>query len=542
VLLPACLDPSRPPLPALRVDAGASDAHVAPLRFETPTATDARGRPRALDALPRVFEVHVPLSNAAPDVALDLRDGVLLVRGELDADLASDLAATPLRATTRARLVPAKVGVREGVVTIAPIDPQPPGEALLLVLAPWIRGPNGRPVLSEARVHALRVSRHPADGAAAAETWPADGTPAVPMGLAFAAVRFDGVVYGGRDGVFLAGPDGAPLGAAVTEPPCETLGWSPGHCIVLTPWRPLAPGAEHALVVGDGLRDGTGAVLPRRRTTFWTGTSLQPAAPRPSALPCAVDETETPLGCALVDDDRVVLRIRLSEPALVWLRAGESLRRAVAPRGEAELMVTGLGPDREVELRLTATDLAGLPHLHTAAVHTTPPLPRVSIVEVRADPRGPEPRQEYVELLNYGDVDIDLTGFSLSDRADAVGDVFAAPATVRPGARVLVVADAFDPSSSLDDPVPAGVPLIRIGHSLGSGGLANGGEALFLRDREGRRVSAAPALRPAREGACIVRIGDDPRTGEAGAFGHEAAGGCTPGAQDRLPALERRTS
>jgi hypothetical protein len=471
---------------------------------------------------------------------LDLRDGVLLLQGALDPDLAADLAAPPLRASTRARSVPATVRATAAAVEVAPLDARAPGEELLLVLAPWIRGPDGRALLTAPRVVSLRVSADPADGAALTETWPADGTPAVPAELAFAALRFDGTVRGARDAVFLAGPDGRPLGGAVSEPPCETLGWPGGHCVVLTPQRPLAPGAEHAVVVGEGLRDGTGAPLPTRLASFRTGAAGAAPASTPGTLPCALDETEVALGCLLAGDDRVVLRVRMSAPALLLLRAGEPLARAVAPRGDAELAVRGLAPDRALDLRLTAIGLAGDTHVHVASARTAPPLPRVSIVEVRADPRGPEPRQEYVELLNYGDVEVDLAGFTISDRADARGDVIAPPARVAPGARVLVVADAFDPVSTADDPVPPGVPLLRIGASIGAGGLANAGEPLFLRDPEGRRVSAAPALPPPREGACIVRLSDDPRAGDLAAFGADAAAGCTPGAPDRLPPSERR--
>ncbi len=105
-----------------------------------------------------------------------------------------------------------------------------------------------------------------------------------------------------------------------------------------------------------------------------------------------------------------------------------------------------------------------------------------------------------------------------------------------PGGRALLVADGFDPSAPDDTPVPPGTVLVRMGTSLGSGGLSNAGEPLFLRDPEGHRVSAAPATPPPRAGVCRVRQVDDPRTGAPGSFGYDAEGGCTPGRPDRPPA------
>jgi hypothetical protein len=67
-----------------------------------------------------------------------------------------------------------------------------------------------------------------------------------------------------------------------------------------------------------------------------------------------------------------------------------------------------------------------------------------------------------------------------------------------------------------------------VGKALAAGGLRNSGEALYLRDAEGRRISAAPGL-PPRTGRCLVRIAADMRTDEEAAFEHSEEAGCTPG-------------
>jgi hypothetical protein len=211
---------------------------------------------------------------------------------------------------------------------------------------------------------------------------------------------------------------------------------------------------------------------------------------------------------------------------------------AVASRGEATLTLDQLEPASPITIAVRLVDLAGLETRLGFGVSTTPPLAPLYVTEVRADPLGAEPAQEYVEVLNSATVPLDLSEFSISDRADATGDVIERTVILAPGARALIVADSFDPDDRADAPVPPGTPLVRIGASIGSGGLRNAGEPIFLRDPEGRRVSAAPREPAPRPGVCAVRASSDGRTGRHGSFVLDAEGGCTPGAADRVPAPE----
>jgi hypothetical protein len=198
--------------------------------------------------------------------------------------------------------------------------------------------------------------------------------------------------------------------------------------------------------------------------------------------------------------------------------------RAVAPRGELALELAGIATDAIVEPELRLVGLDGSTHVERLALRTTEPLATLTITEVSADPRGPEPRQEWVELLNFGPVDTSLEGIALSDRADRVGDVVSAPLVLPAGARALLVADGFDPRHADDPRVPDGVMLVRIGTSLASGGLSNSGEPLFLRDGIGRRLATVPAIPSDGPGRCVRREGA-PR-----ARTHFSFGPCTPGA------------
>jgi hypothetical protein len=164
---------------------------------------------------------------------------------------------------------------------------------------------------------------------------------------------------------------------------------------------------------------------------------------------------------------------------------------------------------------------------HRVPLRTSEPLATVSIHELLADPIGPEPDQEWVELFNYGSSSVDLQGFTLADRADAPGQpLAAAPLRLPPQTHALLVSDAYDPSRGMDASPAPGVLLLRLGRALTGSGLTNAGEMLLLRDALGRRVSAAPAAPRPRKGTCSARASPDPREAGDGSFAYAA---CSPG-------------
>jgi len=114
---------------------------------------------------------------------------------------------------------------------------------------------------------------------------------------------------------------------------------------------------------------------------------------------------------------------------------------------------------------------------------------RVVITEVLANPSGKEPDQEFVEVLNLDDQAVDLGGWTLSDSADEQGDELPS-VIVEPGQYGLIVGSRYN-SDGAADPAPAvGSVLVRCDSSLGSGGLANAGEPVYLRNAEGMVASA----------------------------------------------------
>jgi hypothetical protein len=516
-----CLD--RTP-PAFVRDATPEHDASAPPRVVALEIADASGRLWPEVAIPRAPRIRLFFSTA-------IEGEVLLLTGEPDDTLLADLAAAPLRAATLARALPSDRRNEGALVELRPREPLPAGALVTLAVPAWARDAAGQR-LGEPFVRALRVAGTAAAGARAIETWPPDGAMAIGPAIVFAAVRFDGEVRGIAEGLRLEGPGGEPVPATARAAACTEIGWEGAHCAVLSPARALAPGTTHRLRTLPALQDATGASVPPFEAWFTTATEPDREPPGLAAAGCAIDEQATPVGCVLADDARIVLRLRADEPIRVRALAAGRLLHGVGPRGELELAIDGLGPATRVPISIEAVDAAGNAAAFELALETTEVLPAISITEVLADPHGPEPRQEWIEIANAGPTWVDLAGFAIADHPLSRGDVIAGSARIPPGGRALLVAADFDPldrgPGGRDAPIPPGVPLIRLDRSLASGGLSNAGEPLFLRDPVGRRISAAPSLPPPREGICIVRIASDLRTGANGSFDYDP-GSCTPG-------------
>ena len=355
-------------------------------------------------------------------------------------------------------------------------------------------------------------------GAVVVDAWPAPGAAGVDHAIPFAAIRFDDEVEG-IEAIAFEGPEGA-VHTVKERVACAELGWDAGECVVLRWEGELHPDREYRWTVTDWVKDRGGAPVGPWTGRFETSTST-PIELVPHA--CALDEHVLGTTCVFADDSSVELRIAASAPFRAFVELDGRFARGVAPRGELTLGLDGLAADTELRgtLRLEGyTDTRVEPII----VRTTPPLPAITISEVRADPRGPEPHQEYVELVNFGAVPLSLQDHRIADRADREGDAIG-PATLPPRGRVLLVAPTFDAEHPDDPAVPPGTPLLRLEGSIASGGLSNAGEPLYLRDPEGRRLSMVPALASPGAGRCWARV-DDSRSGDPARF---VARECRPG-------------
>lgn len=510
-LLASCLDPvafdgpdgEAPP------DLSPDAPRILP-RVVAVTAVDHDGRAWPLDALPR--QPLIDVQTSAPVEAEE--PWLLLFEGAIDLEvILDDLRRAPLLVRHRDRLLPVEVA---GSRVVTPR--LEPGQSYTLGVGGWARDADDRPLEGPYAVH-LQVAAVAA-GASVTHSWPADGTAGAPTDMPLVAIRFDDLVRG--EDIALVGAEG-PVPGQLQPIACETVGWAGGDCRAIIPAEPLRPGATYRIEVGEELVDRSGApVGPWEAIVHTSDQAQQPITFLETT--CELDEVPAGPTCVLADDRSVTLRAQLAAPVRAFLSGASVRDRSVANRGEVRLRLEPLVAGARFEAELNLIGLGGQTHVERIELSVPEALLPVTIAEVRANPLGAEPRQEYVEVLNFGAAPVPVAGLALADRPDRIGDVIETAQTIPPGARALLVADAFDPTDEADSPVPPGVPLIRVGTSLASAGLSNAGEALYLRDAEGRRLSGTPALET-EGGQCLVRTGSV-RQSDADAF---RLGPCTPG-------------
>jgi hypothetical protein len=500
----------------------ATDAEGSELRL---TVLDAHDRPSPERALPR-----------RPRLVLNSQPGLdpsaaqpLLFEGTLDAELQQDLERMPLTASNARRVVPCSTRYQNGELSLLPKHTLDRGADYTLAV-PRSGLPEAlRDTLDQAWTRALRSADDPSAGAAISGTLPANAATGLPTQLEFAVLAFDGVISGVDSGIWLEDAQGWAVPARVESVPCAALETGADSCVRLTPSEPLAALSSYWLRSGRTLRDAHDAEVEPVSVEFTTGGEQATAELGWQLAGCAVDESATPVGCALIGDESIQLRLLPSGPGRVLVQLDERRVARLASGQPFAVSFEGLLPDTLHAVMVAATDPAGTLHTLGFSLGTSAELATLSIQEVRADPLGPEPAQEYVEILNFGGRDIALLGCSLSDASDQTGTRIEQAISLPPGARALLVADAFDIASQLDVPPAAGALLVRLGSALTRSGLSNAGEPLFLRDAEQHRLSSAPPTPAPRAGVCNVRTGADPRSGAPGTFSYALEHGCTPG-------------
>jgi hypothetical protein len=249
--------------------------------------------------------------------------------------------------------------------------------------------------------------------------------------------------------------------------------------------------------------------------------------PDSHAPDCADGELVLGPACARVDDDRLTL-VSYGAPSLWALDAPMRHLGAVAS-GES-LVVRGFEPACAVRLSATVFDEAGLRMFVDAELETLPRHAHVVLNEVLANPAGSEASSEWVELANDGSDAVDLAGFVLSD----AGSSASLPSfRIEPGEMALVVGAGFDPDPALDVLPAPGTRVIRL-QELGASGLTNTGEALRLRDRDGRLLSLFPSIAARHAGVSIARRAFDASDTDATSFGEHTAPGASPGAKNTI--------
>jgi hypothetical protein len=316
---------------------------------------------------------------------------------------------------------------------------------------------------------------------------PVHGQNFVPTNLEWLETGFDrGVVVGGRLFLELEGGGGLELS---TPSDCE--GWLPGSCLRWPLIDELASGQRYspgpALFENDSVSDHAGrrAVPVHGASWFRTGAGADLTPPAIGSV--VVQQRSRCLTASLESTEAVELRlIAAGREASVTgdgvVRLGLSLDGLEVAQGEL------------VKWRIEARDLAGNVAseegdlLLSASFDGS--VPRLWITEILANPAGPEPHQEFVELAS-GEHPAFATGLFLADLgwAEIVarletggtppGDELPA-FELQPGAVAVVTGSGYQWESELDPRPAPGATVLQVDASLGQSGLKNGGEPLSL--------------------------------------------------------------
>lgn len=355
---------------------------------------------------------------------------------------------------------------------------------------------------------------------------PPSATEAVPINLQFVATRFvRPVALDPAATLRLLAEDGSSV-PLVDPQPCE--GWVPGLCLRWRPGGPVLPDMSYR-PGGGTLRDLLGQpAVPPAETTWFRTASAPDLAP-----PVLGDVTFTARGPCLY------ARMQVDEPVQAELAVGD--RRDVAAGGPGALVLALRGEDAAATLR--AEDLAGnLSERSLPVLEDSPIGPPLGLAEILANPRGPEPAQEFIELADLRDdgppqqwSDLHIADATVEDvLAGHAGDPLP-PFTTRPGERVIVVAASYDPGEGSDPAPLPGTQTIRVDASLGAGGLKNAGEPVTLYFRTGDEAPLIVASygnhiatdAPAHAGRSVAA---DPHACDlARAWASHASGSSTPG-------------
>ncbi|MFM2419071.1 MAG: hypothetical protein RL385_3794 [Pseudomonadota bacterium] len=484
---------------------------------------DARGTSWPNDAMPR--SPRLRLWHDARITSRPPTPRTWLLRGLATPEDLADLYSARPREETRTRIVPCAEEVGAHYVELRPARPL---ERDTTYTFAW-KGEHG------VQSTPLHSSALPQAGALLSAAWPAPLAAGVPTNLRAIQLYFDGEVEDSRASVLLQRESEAqPLRLPLA--PCRPATSAAASCLAAELPTPLAGSATYQVALEGSLLDACAAHVDVPSYRFTTGSGADSSPPALRALPCDADEDSAGGLCTRRMDRSLQLRAHCSEPVVASVHGCGADPAAAQPSAEVQIQLAPI-PDGPCGAVLRLENAAGLHTDVPLAIAAHEPLPALSIDEVRADPFGPEPAQEYVEIFNFGPVALSLLGFTLSKEAEGRGVTFEPTFEIEPMERVLAVAPDFvrvtEPAAhGVDEEPPAGVRLVRLSAALG---LSAHGTALVLRDSAGKRVSSAPAASAGHEGACIARRAMDPPAGVPAGFEADPQRRCTPGAPTAFP-------
>jgi hypothetical protein len=252
---------------------------------------------------------------------------------------------------------------------------------------------------------------------------------------------------------------------------------------------------------------------------------LRPKRVADEPLACEPGEIQFALGCALVQDDRLI--VRGPSTSLDWLvtsdrRAYDLFDGTVPPSGR--FIARNLDPSTWEELEVSTVDVRGAKREYKVVVKMGELMPHPVLNEVYANPFGSEPAQEWIEIHNDGLMDVELGDLILrDDGGERVLPAFA----LQHDEYVLLTREDLKTKGGQGDPSLQGCDVVSM-QSLGKNGLANSGETLSLVDADGVVLSQFLPV-AVKDGQSASRLTDADFDDDPGSFAATPfATPCTP--------------
>lgn len=297
---------------------------------------------------------------------------------------------------------------------------------------------------------------------------------------------------------------------AMLEAGLNQSGLATGVCIR------IVPEISSGRLVQPPVRIGDYSLQP---TPLYAGME----STEPTAAVCTDGEVGFAAGCLKITTGRAV--VRAPGGPTFWAISRTSGWHAEFVEAGAEFAIPIQQEMQAFWLEATVFDISGRSQSATVQLAPPQPSPRVVINEVMANPQGPEPQQEWVELLNDGMLTAEMLGWTLSD---GTIETEIPPTSMAPSAFALLVRSDYDAGLSGDIAPSPETALVRL-PKLGQGGLLNSGETLTLRDDKDRIVSVFPARPSARPGVSIARRDSMTLDSDPDGFVPHAQPGASPG-------------
>lgn len=445
--------------------------------------------------VPRVVRVHV---QATQDID---KERVFLIRGEVTKYHLRQLEQNELTKTLQARMVPAVAWLENArELVIAPTEVLEPGQTYAVA--------SGEPAKAEHFVVAMED-----EVPLLLRIWPPVEVPAA-FGIFCGDDALPDFVMGAQ--LEPLGPRGLVRRGISANGPGETcLRFQvPGR------WPYRGEGSPWVLPPILELPGLSGPALRIEPAVF---ASTAEVANEIMPLQCEHGEVPFGPGCADVMDDRIVVRV--PEGELFWAVTGDGIKKWVMTKSKERFVIKDLVPETNLSFDVVTVDTVGRTQRETFMATTKSLSAHVVLNEVLANPLGPEPHQEWVELYNDGQVETSLLGYRILDIG---GDTVLPDVLLPPGQFALVVNEAFVEDDEVDVCPAKETILVRV-PTLGKTGLSNSGEPLRLADAEGHFISRFPALPKPKAGFSVSRLTPDAPDGVSSSF---AVSEPTPGTRN----------